>query len=270
MAKITASMVKALREQTGQGMMDCKKALGETDGDVDAAKDLLRARGQVKAEKKATRSASEGLVQMLAEPDNKAITMVEVACETDFCSRNDQFKTMVADVTTMAAAAPAGDVAATDEITACVQTAFEKIGENMRYVRGVKIAGEQVGSYKHHNNKVGVVLAVDKAIDAEILSQLCMHIAFHNPMGISIDDIPADVLDREKAVAKAQAVEEGKPEEIAEKMVVGKIRKFCQQNCLLEQPFIKDETQTVKQVLGDANIAGFARFEVGVAAEDGQ
>ena len=117
-----------------------------------------------------------------------------------------------------------------------MQAAFEKIGENMRYVRGVKLAGEQVGYYKHHNNKVGVVVALDGQVDETVLGELCMHIAFHNPMGVSVDDLPAEVIEREKAVAKAQAIEQGKPEEIAEKMVVGKIRKFCEQNCLLAQP----------------------------------
>jgi len=261
MAEITAALVKALREATGQGMMECKKALTETDGDIEQAKDLLRARGQLKAEKKAARATSEGLVELVTDGDS--VTMVEVVCETDFTARNDEFKTMVADVANLAAAAPTGQIAATGEIAGRVQAAFEKIGENMGYTRGVKLTGDQVGGYKHHNNKVGVAVALTGSLDETVLNELCMHIAFHNPMAVAADDIPDEVIEREKAVAKAQAMEEGKPEQIAEKMVIGKIRKFRERNCLLEQPFIKDENKTVKEVLGDAKIAAFVRYEVG-------
>ncbi len=263
MAEITASMVKNLREETGQGMMECKKALAETKGDMQAAKDLLRARGLVKAEKKAARAASEGLVDIVTSTDGKTGTMVEVTCETDFTARNDVFKGMVADVANMAAKASAGEVAASAEMTAAVQAAFDKIGENMKYVRGVKVAGEQVGGYKHHNGKVGVLVALKGKVTPTLLSELCMHIAFHRPIGIKAEDIPAEVIEHEKAVAKAQAIEQGKPEAIAEKMVVGKVRKFCEENCLLEQKFIKDEEKTVKQVLGGAEVLAFARYEVG-------
>ena len=267
MAEITAAMVKALRDGTGQGMMECKKALAEADGDIEAAKDILRARGLVKAETKSARAASEGLVEIVVDEDGKGATMVEVSSETDFCARNEVFRTMVADVARLAAAGAVGEVAPTEEIAASVQQAFEKIGENMRFVRGVKIAGGQVGTYKHHNNKIGVTAAIEGQLDPQLLTELCMHIAFHAPIGITADDIPAKVIEREKAVAKAQAVEQGKPENIAEKMVTGKLRKFCQQNCLLEQPFIRDEDRTVKEVLGEAKIVAFARYEVGRAAD---
>jgi elongation factor Ts len=260
-------MVKALREATGQGMMECKKALQEAGGDAEAAVDLLRSRGKMKAEKKAARTTSEGLVEMYIARDGSSVTMVEVVCETDFCARNAEFRTMVADVAGMAAEMPEGDIVATDAINARVQRAFEKIGENMRYTRGARLTGQTVGSYKHHNNKVGVVLALDGKLDATTVNELCMHIAFHNPMGVSADDIPDEVIEHEKVIAKAQAMEEGKPEAIAEKMVAGKVRKFCQQNCLLEQPFIKDETRTVKEVLGKVKIIGFVRYEVGGATD---
>jgi elongation factor Ts len=263
MAEITAAMVKALREETGQGMMECKKALGETSGDIQAAKDLLRARGLLKAEKKSARAASEGLVEIVISPDGAAGTMVEVNCETDFCARNDVFRTMVTEVAKEAAKGAPGEVPASGPITTRVQQAFDKIGENMRFVRGVKLAGQQVGGYKHHNGKVGVLVAIQGKLEPTLLSELCMHIAFHRPMGIKASDIPAEVLEREKAVAKAQAIEQGKPEAIAEKMVVGKVRKFCEENCLLEQKFIKDDEKTVKQVIGSADVLGFARYEVG-------
>lgn len=266
MAEITAAMVKALREETGQGMMECKKALTETNGDVEAAKDMLRARGQLKAEKKAARAASEGLIGLTLADDRTSGTMVEVACETDFCARNEVFQQMVADVTAKAAQQEPGQTDATEEITSAVQGAFNKIGENMKFVRGVKLAGKQVGAYHHHNNKVGVLLAIDGQVEEQLLSEVCMHIAFHSPMGITRDDIPAEAVEKEKAVAKSQAIEQGKPEEIAEKMVAGKINKFYQENCLMEQAFVKDEDKTIKQVLGDAKVLAFARYEVGQTA----
>lgn len=269
MAEITAAMVKSLREETGQGMMECKKALEETHGDLQAARDLLRTRGQLKAEKKAARAATEGLVDIVVADDRKSVTMVEVSCETDFCARNDVFKEMVADVARLASRQQPGQTQAADDIRGAVQGAFNKIGENMSFVRGIRFAGDQVGAYKHHNGKVGVIVAIEGQVDAGLLAEVCMHIAFHNPMGISRADIAADVVEREKAIAKAQAMEQGKPEQIAEKMVVGKVNKFYQENCLLEQPFVKDETRTVKQVLGSATVKAFARFEVGGASVAG-
>lgn len=268
MAEITAGMVKALREETGQGMMECKKALAETNGDVQAARDLLRTRGQIKAEKKAARATKEGLIEIVIGDGGKSATMVEVACETDFCARNDVFKAMAKTVAQLASQASPGPVPATPAITDAVQNAFNQIGENMSYVRGIKLAGDIVGVYKHHNSRVGVMVAVQGQVDPTALSEICMHVAFHAPMGISRDDIAPEVIEHEKVIAKAQAIEQGKPEEIAEKMVVGKINKFYKDNCLLEQPFVKDETKTIQQVIGQAKITAVARFEVGETAAD--
>ncbi len=261
MAEITAKMVKALRDETGQGMMDCKKALGETGGDIEAAVDLLRKKGMVKAENKSARTAAEGLVA-INETDGSAV-MVEVVCETDFCARNDEFKDMVKQVASLAAGAGDGDVQATDEMTAAVQGCFNKIGENMNFARGVKVSASKVGSYIHHNGKVGVLVGIEGEIDDQAVNDLCMHIAFADPIGLTKDDIPADLVEKEKKIAKEQAIESGKPEEIAEKMVAGKINKFLAANALLEQPFVRDEKQKVKDILGDAKITTFARFQVG-------
>ena len=170
---------------------------------------------------------------------------------------------MVDEVAKLASQQPAGDIPATGAISAAVQAAFTKIGEKMGYTRGVKLSGAQVGEYKHYNNKVGVIIALEGQADPEALREVCMHIAFNNPMGISREDIPAEVIEKEKRIAKAQAIEQGKPEQIAEKMVAGKINKFYQDNCLMEQPFVKDPAQTVKQVLGGAMVKAFARFQVG-------
>ncbi|MCD4699890.1 MAG: translation elongation factor Ts [Phycisphaerae bacterium] len=262
MAEITAKMVKALRNETGQGMMDCKKALAETGGDVEVAVELLRKKGMVAAETKAARAAVEGLVAI--QEANGSAAMVEVVCETDFCARNDEFRAMVGNVAALAVGAgDDGEIQATDEITTTVQECFNKIGENMRYVRGVKVSAQKVGSYTHHNGKVGVLVGIDGEIDGQTLSDLCMHIAFADPMGLTKDDIPADLVAKEKKIATEQAIESGKPEEIAEKMVTGKINKFLAANALLEQPFVRDEKQKVKDVLGAAKITTFARFQVG-------
>jgi elongation factor Ts len=254
-------MVKALREETSQGMMECKKALQETDGDFEAAKDLLRKTGAVKAEKKAERSTAEGLVKIRLA-DGEA-TMVELQCETDFCARNDEFQAMAERVADLAAAADPGEIAQSDTIGQAVQDCLAKIGENMSYARGVKLAAEKVGSYLHHNNKVGVVVAVDGECDDETLTKLCQHIAFADPMGLTADDVPADLVEKERQFAVEEAAESGKPAEIVEKMVEGKVRKFLAANALLEQPFVHDEKQKVKDILGSATVKSFARYNVG-------
>ncbi|MCE5328640.1 MAG: translation elongation factor Ts [Planctomycetaceae bacterium] len=263
MAEINAAMVKALREETQQSMMECKKALIEANGDVEEAKLILRKKGLASAEKKADRTINEGLVAIEVAADGKSAAMVQVQCETDFCARNEIFKAAVAQVAKMAMQAPAGAIAATDAIKDAVQAAQAKIGENMGYAQGIKVQADQVGTYLHHNSKVGVVVAITGSIDAATLSDVCMHIAFTNPMGVTKDDIPADLVEKEKAFAKEQAIESGKPADIAEKMVVGKINKFLAENALLEQPFVRDEKKKVKEVLGKATITTFARFGIG-------
>lgn len=265
MAEITAAMVKALRDQTQQGMMECKKALQEAGGDVEAAKDVLRKKGLTSAEKKAERTTSEGLVAIRTPADNAAV-MIEVQCETDFCARNDQFQAMVAKVADLAAAAAAdkdGPIEATDEIVGAVQECLAKTGENMSYTQGVKITAPKIGTYLHHNSKVGVVVGIDGDIEDQTLADLCMHIAFADPVGITTDDIPADVVEKEKKFALEQAMESGKPKEIAEKIVTGKLRKFLAGKALLEQPFVRDDKKQVKDILGDAKVTAFARFAIG-------
>jgi len=263
MAEITATMVKALREETGQGMMECKKALQETGGDPEAAKDLLRKKGAIKAEKKADRSTAEGLVRIRLSDDGTTATMVEVQCETDFCARNDEFQAMADQVAGLAAAESAGQVAATDAIAQAVQDCLNKIGENMSYARGVKVAGEAVGSYLHHDDKKGAIVAVSGNADAETLKKLCQHIVFANPMGLTADDVPADLVEKERQFARDEAAESGKPAGIVEKMVEGKVRKFLAANALLEQPFIHDEKTKVKDILDGATVTAFARYAVG-------
>jgi elongation factor Ts len=261
MAEITAALVKSLRERTGQGMMECKKALTEANGDMEAAIELLRKRGLAKAETKATRATSEGLIGIHATDGSAA--MVEIACETDFCARNDEFQSMVEQVARMAAEADAGPVEAGDRITQTVQDCFEKIGENMKYVRGVKVEAATVGTYLHHNRKVGVVVALDGELDEESLQGLCMHIAFSDPVAIRPEDVPGEMVEKERRLATEEAHESGKPPQIVEKMVEGKVNKFLSANALLEQDYVRDESKKVKEVLGSATLKSFARFAVG-------
>lgn len=263
MAEISAAIVKALREETGQGMMDCKKALQDTNGDVEAARDLLRKKGASMAEKKASRETKEGQVGIKTAADGKSAVMIEVQCETDFCARNDVFKQMVSDVAAIAAKCGTGEVAEAPEMSQCIQGALAKIGENMKYVRGVKIAASRIGTYLHHNGKVGVILGVEGEISNETLADLCMHIAFADPMGISPADIPAAVVEKERKFATEQAMESGKPADIAAKMVEGKMRKFLEGLALVEQVFVRDDTKKVKDVLGKAKVTAFARYSVG-------
>jgi elongation factor Ts len=260
MADITAAMVKALRDETGLGMMECKKALSENGGNVETAKDALRAKGLATAEKRAARTTSEGIV--LIDANDEQATMVEVLCETDFCARNDEFKTMANDVLALAVKAPEGDIQANDEISGRVQTTLSMIGENMSFSRGVKICADKIGTYAHHNGKVGVVLGVQGDLDEETLTGLCMHIAFSDPLGITADDVPEELVAKEKQIAKQQAIESGKNEEIAEKMVVGKIRKYIASKALIEQAYVRDDKKQVKEILGDATIKAFARFAI--------
>jgi elongation factor Ts len=263
MADISASQVKALRDATGLGMMDCKKALEDTGGDLDAAKDLLRSKGLATAEKKSGRSTKEGLVGMQVNEDRTSGAMVEIQCETDFCARNEEFQQMVTDLTGMAFEAADGEVEPSEDMTQRLQDTLAKIGENMGYARGVKISAPQVGSYLHHNGKVGVLVGLDKSVDDTLLSDLCMHIAFSDPMGINPEDIPSDLVEKEREIAQQQAAESGKPADIVEKMVEGKVRKFVAANCLMQQPFVKDDKKTVQQVLGEAKVLAFARYAVG-------
>jgi len=263
MAQITATMVKELREETQQGMMECKKALTEADGDMDAARDILRMKVGAMVTKKAERQTTEGLVGIVTTDDGTSVAMVEISCETDFCARNEVFQAMVDDVAAQALSGQAGAIEATDAITGAVEAVLAKIGENMGYVRGVKIAAAKTGFYRHHNKKVGVIVGLDGDLDEETLSGLCMHIAFSDPMGISVADIPADLIEKERAFATQQAVESGKPQEIAEMMVEGKMKKFAASKALVEQAYVRDEKKTIKEILGGVTVTAFARFAIG-------
>ena len=215
------------------------------------------------AEKKAVRATSEGLIAIACSDDATSTAMVEVQCETDFCARNEVFRKMVTDIASLVLSGSDGLAEASDAISQRVQEALAKIGENMSYARGIKISAPRIGTYLHHNGKVAVVIGLDGNVTDEVLGDLCMHIAFADPLALTVKDIPSDLIEREKRVTTEQAIESGKPPEIAEKIVAGKMRKFLESKALLDQPFVRDDKKKVREVIGDATVTTFARFAVG-------
>jgi elongation factor Ts len=292
MAEITAALVKQLREKTGAGMMDCKKALSETEGDLEGATDWLRTKGLAAAAKKAGRVAAEGLVGRVIEGDKGAV--VEVNSETDFVARNDQFQDFVRTVAQLGLAAggdlealkaadyPGSGRSVAEELTEMIAT----IGENMglRRAAGLSAEGGVLASYIHNAaapglGKIGVLVALKSSGDADKLAafgrQLAMHIAATSPQSVAVGDLDPAVVAREREVLKEQAIESGKPPEIAEKMVEGRLRKFYEDVVLLEQTFVIDnETKIAKAVEAAAKeagapveVTGFVRFALGEGIE---
>ncbi len=284
MSNITASMVKELRESTGVGMMDAKKALVENDGNMEAAVDWLRTKGMAKAAKKSGRTAAEGLVAVVTEGTKGAV--VELNAETDFVARNEEFQAMVKNVATEAlnvntveelAAAQINGKAVSETITDLIAT----IGENMalRRMTSLSVSQGAVIGYVHSAltdglGKIGVLVALESSEPAdklhEIGKQVAMHVAAANPQFLDKTSVDPEVLERERTVLKEQAIESGKPAEIAEKMVEGRIRKFYEEICLTEQAFVMDPDNTVDQAvkaIGDVKITGFARVQLGEGIE---
>ncbi|MFT4702652.1 MAG: elongation factor Ts [Bradymonadia bacterium] len=260
---ITASAVKELRERTGAGMMDCKKALVENDGDLEVAADYLRAKGIAKAAKKADRVAAEGLVGASVSADAKQGGLVEVNSETDFVARNDEFKSFVDDLaahTVVAKAATAEALLASELGGTAVEelrkAKIASIGENINVRRAVYVSLDAPGvvaNYIHGGGTIGVLTTVLSESDvdatgpvADLARDVALHIAASNPLYVSADEIEPAVLERERAVLVAQAIESGKPADIAEKMVVGRMKKFSKEICLLDQPFVKNPDVTIQ------------------------
>jgi elongation factor Ts len=273
---ITASMVKELRESTGAGMMDCKKALEAANGNMEAAIDWLRENGLSKAAKKASRIAAEGLAYILVDGDKAVI--VEVNSETDFVAKNEEFTSLVSliaqgiidnDVQNVeeALAIKVNGETINDLITA--KTA--KIGEKLSFRRFAKItktANQVFGSYLHMGGRIGTLVLLDGS-NEEVAKDVAMHVAAMKPQYITRNEVPADVLDKEKEIIKEQAINEGKPADIAEKMVAGRINKFYKDVCLVEQEFVKDQDTTVGAYVQASNgtVKEMYRFEVGEGME---
>ena len=275
---ISAGMVKELRERTGSGMMECKKALVEANGDMELAIENMRKAGLAKADKKSGRIAAEGIIGVKVSDDAKTVVMVDVNCETDFVAKGDDFSGFVADISTALLAA--GNVETEEQLQALVMSSgssveetrralIAKLGENItvrRFITYTSVDGGQACSL--HGSKIGVIVELSKA-DSVLGKDVAMHIAAAKPDYVSEDQVSADVVAKEKEIFAAQALESGKPAEIVEKMIGGRIAKFLAEVTLLGQPFIKDDSITVGKLLTSTGntVVRFARFEVGEGIE---
>ena len=277
MAEIAASMVMDLRQRTGLGMMECKKALTEAGGDLGKAEELLRIKSGAKASKAAGRIAAEGVIGLYVAPDRKSAAMVEVNCETDFVAKNEDFRSFASEVAEIIARDNPSDVTALgsrslasgDTVEARRTALVQKIGENMtirRFAR--KVANGEVASYVH-GSRIGVLVDLTGG-DAQLGKDIAMHVAASKPVAVSADEVSADVVAKERAIAAARAAESGKPANIVEKMVDGAVAKFLSEVTLLGQPFVKaDGKQTVGQLVKGkgAVVNDFVLFVVGEGIE---
>lgn len=272
MAAISASLVKELRERTGLGMMECKKALQAVDGDIDKAIEDLRKSSGMKAAKKAGRTAAEGVVAAKVAEDGSYGVLVEVNSETDFAARDENFLNFVSQVVDKAFAEKQTDVEAlvAGELDAAREALVQKIGENIgvRRIELVEAADGLVDGYTHSNNRIAVLVAL-KGGEAELAKDVAMHVAAVNPRVAKPEEMPEEEVQKEKDIIKAQPDMEGKPAEIVEKMMTGRINKFLKENSLVEQPFVKNPDLTVGKLLkeGDAELVSFSRYEVGEGIE---
>jgi len=270
MSNISASQVKELREKTGLGLMDCKKALEEASGDLDLAVEELRKTSGLKASKKSSRSAAEGLIGIKTS-EGKSF-MVEINCETDFVARDDSFNLFMQEV--LEIVSTNGGKSLEELLKSGIEEKREKLvqklGENI-VVRRATVSldnADSSGVYLHSNNKIGTIISL-KGGTEEVAKDIAMHAAATDPMAISPSDIPEDVIEKEREIYKAQSEESGKPADIIEKMIEGKIRKFLSEVSLTEQDFVKDPGLKINDILkdNDASIIGFTRFEVGEGIE---
>ncbi len=270
---ITASQVKELRERSGAGMMECKKALVETGGDIDAAIEHLRKSGLAKADKKAGRVAAEGVI--VSAGNGSASVLVEINCETDFVAKDENFRGFagrVADLALKAESVPAlseAEFEAGDTVEQRRQQLVAKLGENIQIRRTARVNanGGVVGAYIH-GGRIGVLVGLAGG-DEELARDVAMHVAALNPQYVDADAVPGDVLEREKEILRVQAEDSGKPPEIVEKMITGRLNKHLAEITLVGQPFVKDSDQTVGKLLKSrgAGIASFVRLEVGEGIE---
>ena len=277
MAQITASLVKELRERTGAGMMDCKKALTQTDGNIDAAIDYLRENGIAKAAKKADRIAAEGL-SYIEVKGNKAV-ILEINSETDFVAKNEKFVALVKNVADAILAAEPKTLeealqveAQGGTVEAVINEGIATIGEKLslrRFEVVSKTDSDAFGAYSHMGGRIGVLTLVEGSTDEEAAKDVAMHIAALAPRYLDESEVPADVLEHEKKVLTEQALNEGKPANIVEKMIVGRINKFLEEITVVKQKFVKDDSLTVEKFVASkgGKLAKFVRYEVGEGIE---
>ncbi|HDJ5220408.1 TPA: elongation factor Ts [Staphylococcus aureus] len=278
MATISAKLVKELREKTGAGMMDCKKALTETDGDIDKAIDYLREKGIAKAAKKADRIAAEGLVHVETKGNDAVI--VEINSETDFVARNEGFQELVKEIANQVLDTKAETVEALMETTLPngksvderIKEAISTIGEKLsvrRFAIRTKTDNDAFGAYLHMGGRIGVLTVVEGSTDGEAARDVAMHIAAINPKYVSSEQVSEEEINHEREVLKQQALNEGKPENIVEKMVEGRLRKYLQEICAVDQDFVKNPDVTVEAFLKTkgGKLVDFVRYEVGEGME---
>jgi len=290
MAQITAALVKELRDKTSAGMMDCKKALNETGGDLEAAVDWLRTKGIAKADKKAGRIAAEGLVAVALAPNTGAL--VEINSETDFVARNDGFQAAVAEIANLGLTASSNEelaaatTASGDNVTEFLKKLVGKIGENMNFRRMAKLTVPDgvVAGYIHNSvaagmGKIGVLVALessgDKAKLEDLAKKIAMHVAATSPLALSVDDLDPAVVQKERDMLKAEALESGKPEAIVDKMVEGRMMKFFKESVLMTQVFVMDGERSISKVIEDeaaalgtdVKMTGYVRMGLGEGIE---
>lgn len=269
---MSAALVKELRERTGLGLLECKKALAESGGDIEKAIEELRKSSGMKAAKKAGRTAADGIVMARVSDDGSYGQVSEVNSETDFVARDENFLNFANVVAGKALAAQETDVVAlmAGELEQARESLVQKIGENIgvRRVSELKAEDGVVGAYVHGNNRIAVLVAL-RGGDQDLARDVAMHVAAVNPQVVSPDDMPQDLIEKEKEIYTAQALESGKPAEIIEKMIGGRIKKFLAENSLTEQAFVKDPETTVGKLVrsAGASVTGFIRFEVGEGIE---
>ncbi len=270
MAAVTPALVKELRDRTGLGMMECKKALGEADGDVDLAIENLRKVSGLKAAKKEGRTAADGVVAVKVAADNSYAVAVEVNSETDFVARDAGFLAFVNSVLDKAFTTKQTDVAAlvAGELETAREALVQKIGEKISVRRVSLVEGGVVSGYLHLNSRIAVLVQLQGGND-EVAKDIAMHVAAVNPTVVSADQMPAEVVEKEKEIIRAQPDMAGKPAEIVEKMIVGRINKFLKESSLVDQPFVKNPEQTVAQYAkaAGATVKSFVRLEVGEGIE---
>lgn len=269
---VTAALVKELRERTGAGMLDCKKALVETDGDVELAIENMRKSGQAKAAKKAGRIAAEGVI--LTKISNGVATMMEINSETDFVARDEGFLAFGSKLIEVASANKINDIKVLNEteidgtkVSDLRDTLVAKIGENISPRRVISVEGDNLGAYVH-GGRIGVI-AILSGGDEDLAKDIAMHVAAASPQYVKPEDVPADVVAKEKEIQLEIAIQSGKPAEIAEKMVIGRMKKFSGEVSLTGQPFVKDPSMNVAALLKskNADVINFVRFEVGEGIE---
>ena len=272
---ITASLVKELRERTGSGMMECKKALVETDGDIEAAAELMRKSGAAKADKKAGRVAADGAIKLSVSDDGKSAVILEINSETDFVAKDDNFQAFAEQVLAAIIEQRPESVEqlsslkldSGQSVEEARQALIAKVGENIQVRRFQRLESDSTIASYAHGARIGVL--VDSTADADLARDIAMHIAAVNPQFVDQDSIPAEFVEKEKSILIAQAESSGKPAEIIEKMIQGRLDKFLAEVTLLGQPFVKDPDQKVGKLLdaAGATVNGFVRFEVGEGIE---